>query len=136
MTLDLYLDVGDRRDLMASVPVKESLLSDDLPAKLGVHAPTWQLLADKAFEDPQLTPEQAIALGAEVRLLREAWMAQQRDTVAAEHRVRAKDWATRQRIIDRLVATVADPVRETLDGLIGLCDAAMTRGKGIIGVSD
>lgn len=136
MTLDLRLEVDGPRGLTSNVSVEESLLFDDLPAKLGVHAPTWSWLADQAFDDPELTVEQASALGAEVRLLRGAWLRTRREAVAFERRVTAKDRALRERIIDELVTTVDDPVRATFDRLIGLCDAAVQRGMRIIGLSD
>jgi hypothetical protein len=136
VALDLRLEGDGPRGLTTSVSVAESLLFDDLPATLGVHAPTWAWLADQAFEDPQLTVEQAAALGAEVRLLRAAWLRTRREAVAFERKVNAKDRALRERIIDGLVTTVDDPVRETFDRVIGLCDAAMQGGTGIIGLSD
>jgi hypothetical protein len=39
-------------------------------------------------------------------------------------------------LADKVLADRADPTRETLERLIALCEAALTAGVGLIGLSD
>jgi hypothetical protein len=113
MPLDLSLAATSAlmspHELPPSVAIEETLLLE-LPAKLGVHAPIWQQLAAAAFDDPEVDARDVADLAAEVRLLRERWLASEGDR--------------------------ADPTRDTLDQILALCDAALAAEVGLDGVSD
>jgi hypothetical protein len=136
VALDLCLDVGDPRELVPEVAVPDELLRPSVLAALGVPAPTWMRLVDGEYDDPRLTPEQAVTLASEVRLLRNAWVRRRREELATERKVTARDPALRDQILDGMLAALADPVGDALDAVIRLCDQAMIRGLGLAAVSD
>jgi hypothetical protein len=136
VALDLCLDVGDPRELVPEVAVPDELLRPSVLAALGVPAPTWMRLVDGEYDDPRLTPEQAVTLASEVRLLRNAWVRRRREELATERKVTARDPALRDQILDGMLAALADPVGDALDAVIRLCDQATIRGLGLAAVSD
>jgi hypothetical protein len=122
-------------DIAPGMAIDEQLLHD-LPDKLGVRAPTWQKLAESAYDDPELTDREVEALAAEVRTLREHWLASQRDAVIAERNITARDHEQRLALADAALLHREDPTRDTLDRLLALCESAIASGLGIVGLSD
>jgi hypothetical protein len=122
-------------DLPPSVAIEEKLLLE-LPDKLGVHAPIWQRLAEGAFEDPEVPASDVEGLAAEIRMLREHWLASQRDAVIAARNITARDDETREALADAALLHRDDPTRDTLDQLLALCAAALAAETGLDGVSD
>lgn len=122
-------------DVATGVAVEEQLLFE-LPDRLGVSAPIWQRLAQGAFDDPELTAEEAVGFAAEVRVLREHWLASQRDVVIAERAITGRDPETRNQLAEATLLHRDDTTRDVLDRLLALCDAAIAAGVGLVGLSD
>lgn len=139
MPLDLSLAptsaLQSPSEVAPGMAIEEQLLLE-LPDRLGVHAPNWQRLADGAFEDPELTMREVEGLAAEVRLLREHWLASQREIVIAERHITAREHEVRNDLADATLLHRADSTRETLDRLLALCEAALASGVGLVGLSD
>jgi hypothetical protein len=142
MPLDLSLapsprstSAADALSVAPSVAVDETLLFE-LPTKLGVHVPIWTKLGDAAYDDPELTMREVESLAGEVRLLRERWLADNRELVIRERKIHARDHAMRMALADKVLAERADPTRDLLDRLASLCEAALTAGVGLVGCSD
>ena len=136
MALDLALDRdGGSPAGEPAVAIDEELLWQ-LPGRLGVDAPAWTRLGEACWDDPVVDAGEVGRLAAEVRTLRDRWVASQREEAARTHRVTAQDPAVRARILDQLLAHRPDPITATLDALIALCDRALAAGLGLAGLSD
>ncbi|HUQ06394.1 MAG TPA: hypothetical protein VM261_28015 [Kofleriaceae bacterium] len=134
MPLDLVL-APSPGTVTQRVVIDEHLLWK-LPEELGVHAPIWTKLGAGAFDDPELTMREVEALAAEVRVLRQHWLASHRERVIRERHINARDYTTRMELADKVLAERADPTRDLLDRVAALCEAALIAGVGLIGLSD